>query len=174
LIQPPDAAGLDLDGKDGLPPFPGEVVTTKFADLVGVHYNTVVDYIRKGLPSRRVGQRTLIGVAAGFQWLIAKKNEDIRLAREQSDPDVARTAKVTAEAKLKELDLAERQGSLVSVERVAEEWAQSGSAIREAVLAIAAVAVQAGLIPAAKEAELDAMCRTALKQAVGNISEPKA
>jgi phage terminase Nu1 subunit (DNA packaging protein) len=136
---------------------------------VGLHHNTVAEYLRRGMPFRREGAWSMVEVGEGIRWMLARNAEELRASKDLSDADVGRAAKVAAEAKLKELDLAERQGKLVSVERVKEEWTQNGATIREAVMGIPAVAVQSGLVAPAQEAQLEAMCRDALLAAIVKI-----
>ena len=83
------------------------------------------------------------------------------------DPDQARAAKLTAEAKLKEMDVADREGRTIQVADVEERWAQVAVSIREAVMAVAGTAVQAGLIKPTQEAQLETQLRDALILAAG-------
>lgn len=137
-----------------------------FADLVGVHHNTIGNWLKEGLPGRRRNRETQIDMAAAVPWVIARQRRDLEaelaLLRSGLDEDANKAAKVAAEARLKELDLAERQGRLVYADEVEARWSQVAVAVREAMMAVPGQAVQSGIIEPAREAEMDQIVRDAL------------
>lgn len=142
------------------------VGAARFADLCAVHAQTVSNWIRDGLPISRRAGRAYVDLAVGFPWVRAKDREALDAARSRTDPDGARAAKTAAEARLKELDLAEREGSIVQAAEVEARWSEVITAIRESVMSVPAVAVQGGLVEPAREADLASVCRDALVAAV--------
>jgi phage terminase Nu1 subunit (DNA packaging protein) len=138
----------------------------KFAELCGVHHNTVGNWINEGLPATRVRRQTRIEVAAGVQWVRHRDRheleDEIAALRSGQDAEGSKAAKVAAEARLKELDLAERQGRLLQADDVEARWTQIVVSVREGVMGVPALAVQAGLILPAQEADLEAICRDVL------------
>ena len=134
----------------------------QFAELCGVHHNTVAVWLKDGLHASRVQSRVHIDLALGFLWVRARDQAAVDTARNRADPHNARGTKLAAEARLRELDVAEREGELVPAADVEARWTQMMSALREAVMAVPGVAVQAGLVEAAREADLEQACRDAL------------
>lgn len=146
-----------------------EVTAGVFADVCGVHHNTVTNWIRDGLPVRRDGARALVDVGAGVRWVRARDEAAMTELRERADPEAVRTRKTAAEARLKELDLAERKGEIVTASAVAESWAQQTIAVREAVMATPGVLVQASLVRPEDEKAVAEVMRDALVQAATRI-----
>jgi hypothetical protein len=79
-----------------------------------------------------------------------------------SDAAAARARKLAAEAQLKEHELAAIQGRMITVEDAKAAGFAVADAVREALLCLPGAAVQAGLLPAVREAALDALVRDAL------------
>jgi hypothetical protein len=75
----------------------------------------------------------------------------------------ARERKLLAEAQLKELQLAEAAGSVITVEEAKEQHFAVADAVREELLGVSGAAVQAGLIRPEQETALDNMVRDALR-----------
>lgn len=157
------AAGVDVR----------EVTAARFAELHGVHHNTVGNWLKAGLPVRRESRVAMIDLAAGIQWVRARDAQAAEAAveemRERADPKAVQTRKTAAEARLKELDLAERKGEIVTTSAVAESWAQQTIAVREAVMAVPGIVVQAGLVRPEDERAVGEICRDALVQAATKI-----
>lgn len=154
-------------------PEPIFVNLARFAALVGVHRNTVSTWAAEGMPSEARENETVVELAAGFQWIMARHKRELKELRERADPDGARTAKIAAEAKLREMDVAEREGKLVSADDVTEAMTARAVAVRESVMAIAGNAVQVGVIAPAQEAALEEICRDALT-VLGKPLRPEA
>jgi phage terminase Nu1 subunit (DNA packaging protein) len=146
----------------------GPLVVTagRFGDIVGVHHNTVGSWLKEGLPAVRRGRRTDVDLAAGVQWIRARDRRELEAQLEElrqgRNAEASKAAKIAAEARLRELDVAERQGRLIPADEVESRWSQMVVSFREAVMAVAGQAVQAGLIEPAGEGELEGICRDTL------------
>jgi phage terminase Nu1 subunit (DNA packaging protein) len=139
-----------------------EVPSGTFAEIVGVDPNTVRSWVASGLPARRDGRAVLIRLAEGVQWVRSRDRDALEKVRASADPEGAKNAKLAAEARLKEMDVLERAGKLMLADDAEAAWIHALTAFREAVLSIAGNAVQAGIIPAKLESELDDLAREAL------------
>jgi hypothetical protein len=149
------------------PGAPITVTAGRFAILMGVHHNTVGNWIKnEGLPAKRRGRDTDIDLAAGVAWVRARDRRDLEAElealRQGRDPEANKNAKLAAETRLRELDVAEREGRLILADDVESRWSQIVAAIRESVMGVAGAAVQGGLIDPGQEVELEEMCRDAL------------
>jgi len=146
------------------------VSLTEFAELTGRHRTTVQAWIRAGMPVKRArgGARGahVIDPGPAFRWLLERTEAacEERIAALTANPDasLARARKLAAEADLAELERDRQRDHLLPVDDVEARWMQVAVAVREAVLAIAGVAVQAGIIRPDQEATLDDLCRSAL------------
>ena len=131
---------------------PGSTIgATEFGRLIDAHASTISKWIKAGLPFERSGTKARTDLGRAVRWVIAHYREG------DKGTSAARTRKLEAEAEMKELDLAERRGKVVSVEEVTEGWKNIISASREAVMAIPGVAVQEGIVAPENEAALDAI-----------------
>lgn len=143
------------------------VSATAFADLLGVHRNSVGNWLKDGLPiARRRGREAVLDLAVALQW-IRKRDADAadqRLAEATADPDLdrAKARKMMAEADMAELQRDQRRGLLVGASDVEERWAEMVVSLRESVMSVPGVAVQSGLIRPSQEAQLEDLCRDAL------------
>ena len=146
---------------------PIRVTIGQAAELLGVHHQTVANWTRAGLPVVREGRSGMLDLAVMLPWVRARDRKELDDHKALVSPDAARTAKVAAEARLKEMDVAEREGKLLRADHVEERWTEIVVAVREAVMAVAGVAVQAGLIKPTQEAELETALRDALVLASG-------
>ncbi len=136
----------------------------EFAALVGgVHHNTVGNWIKDGLPvSHRKGNAAVIDLWAAIPWLVARHRRELEAAKAANDPENDKGRKIAAEATLKEMEVAERQGTLVRAAEVEERWSQMMVAYREAAIGTAAVAVQDGLVALEQEPLLEKIVIDAL------------
>ena len=132
------------------------------AELYAIHPSTVANWIRAGLSVSREGRTGMFDLAVLLPWVRARDRRDLDEAKAASSPDVAKAAKVAAEARLREMDVEEREGGLLKALDVKDRWVQIVVSIREAVMAVAGVAVQAGLVAAEREDELETELRDAL------------
>lgn len=150
-----------------------EVSAGQFADLCGVHHNTVGNWIKEGLPHLRSRRLTKIDVAAGFTWVRtrdrAEHETELATLRDARGSEASKAARAAADARMRELDLAEREGTLISADDVEARWTQIVIATREAVMGLPAIAVQSGLIDPARETHLTAICRDALAALAGEM-----
>jgi len=144
------------------PVLPTAVTSTQFADLCGVNPSTVYAWTQRGLPTTRDAPLTFVELAVGIQWLRAQDAATITELRAARDPDGAKVSKLVAESRLKQLDVAEREGALVPADEVEARWIEMMTALREAVMASAGAAVQAGLVQPTQEGKLSDLLRDAL------------
>jgi len=147
------------------------VGATKFAELMGIHTGTVKQWILAGMPATRGGAVVRIDLNVALKWVRLRHERELSEIRERTDAEGGKERKTAAEARLKEMDVAEREGQLVRASEVEERWAQIINALRESVMAVAGNAVQAGLIEPRQEVELDELHRGALAAAVSGIVE---
>lgn len=140
----------------------------ELAELFGVHRHTIENWIKDGLPATRgvtPGDPVLAQLRAAVRWVRARDEERSRKAIEKArggDEDSAKARKLAAEAKLKEMLVAEREGKLVPAGDVEARWTERVGSLREALRAIPGMAVQAGLVAARDEVRLESMLRDAL------------
>jgi phage terminase Nu1 subunit (DNA packaging protein) len=93
------------------------------ADILGVSINTVTNYLKEGLPTEKTplrdgGKTYEIDTAKAIEWLINRKHGRVK------DTGAFASAKARhehASAELKEYDLAEKRGLMVSAEDAAAE-----------------------------------------------------
>ncbi len=106
---------------------------------------------------RSAGTRVkLYSIAEVCRWMRA------RAEAAAGDEDTAKGRKLMAEAKLKELKLAEEEGRFVPADEVEARWTERVGALREALRAVPGMAVQAGLVSTRDEVRLETMLRDAL------------
>ncbi len=148
-------------------PSPWVVPVGTFAELLGVHRNTTGAWLKAGMPiRRRVGRVTELDLGAALRWL-RKRDEtawEARLEAAVSSPDIdhARARKLGAEADLAELERDRKRGEMVQTDAVEARWGEMVHSIREGVMSVPGMAVQAGLIRPDQETTLDDLCRSAL------------
>ena len=141
-----------------LPP----VAASAFADLLGVHHNTVQNWIKNGMPYTRSGKSAGVELRDALRWVQGRHEAEIRELRERFDSEGGKSRKILADARLKEIQVAEREGLLLTKADVEDTWTGALAAIRSNVMSVPANAVQLGLVPPAQEAALGIMCRDAL------------
>lgn len=155
-----------------------QVSAADFADLLGVHRNTVGNWIRDGLPVKsRRGRAVQLELAAAFQW-VRKQDAaaaEARIEKLMADPDYdrAEARKMIAAADMAEMERDKRRGELVPTADVEERWASVVVAAREAVMAVPGVMVQDGTIRPSQEAHAEGLLRdalTAFGQAAGDAA----
>ncbi len=150
-----------------------QLTAAEAAKLFAVDVRTMTRWIADGLPARRSGRAQAIDPVAAVAWVRARDaeaaEERLEAALARVDPDSALGRKRMAEARIKELDLAEREGQLVQADQVEDTWLLQVVALREAVMDAPAVAVQSGLIDTDKELALEEILRDALAAASKNL-----
>lgn len=150
-------------------PAKASVNVKQLADLCGVHRHTVESWLKDGLPSEdpKGGPAAgrLVHLATAFQWVLAHYQAKHEAALEKLQDKLdggARERKLEAEARIKELEVAERERRLLPAADVEAMVLSEADATREAMLGVARSAVQAGLIRAEQEAALEDLVRGAL------------
>lgn len=102
------------------------------ADILGVSVNTIVNYLKEGLPVEEAPQdrgtrEYTIDTAKAIKWLIGHKSGK---RNESGDFASAKARNEAASAELKEYELAERRKEMVSVDDVAAEVSETFHLIR--------------------------------------------
>lgn len=99
---------------------PPAVGLTEIAHLLGVTTRQVANYRAEGMPHRSRGGRLTYVPSECVRWRLERARDEVR--REVApDREVEQARKLRAEADLKELELKERRGALVSVEDFEEQ-----------------------------------------------------
>jgi len=143
-----------------------------FATIVQVDARTVRNWRVEGLPivKRRGGVRgtQVIDLVVAFRWLL-KRNaamhaEALAALRSTPELDDLRRRKLTAEMRLAEVTLAEREAELIPAAAVEPRWARMALAMRERILALPAVAVQRGAVAPEHEGQIADLAHDALAE----------
>jgi phage terminase Nu1 subunit (DNA packaging protein) len=138
------------------------------ARLFGVDRRTVSRWVRAGLSAEKQGRVLSIDVAVAIRWVRDRDAEaaEERIATIRATPalDVARTRKVSAEARIAEANAAAREGELLPAVAVGERWTARILAARERLLVVPSVAVQSGVVAADREQDLGRLVHEALTE----------
>jgi phage terminase Nu1 subunit (DNA packaging protein) len=143
---------------------------SQLTDLYGVNRNTVDTWLKQGLPSTPPADGVLaagreIRLATAVRWVrdhyAAKHEAAVEKLREKIDGG-AKERKLEAEARIKELDAAERERRVIPTADVEAAMLSEADATREAMLGVARDAVQTGLIRPDQEIALQDLVRGAL------------
>jgi phage terminase Nu1 subunit (DNA packaging protein) len=143
----------------------------ELAELYAVHRHTVEEWVKDGLPAARnpQGTKVLAQLRASVQWIRKRDAERadaaLRKARDEGDQDSSKARKLAAEARLKELSVAEKEKRLVSAEEVEASWSDMMTAIRESVMAVSGALVQSNFIRPEDEGKVEALIADALTNA---------
>lgn len=159
--------------------FEAPVSVAEVAELFGVHRHTVEGWTKDGLSADRpsgVGGPVLLKLREVVRFVVERErkraSDAIAKAREGSpDEDSSKARKLRAEARLKELNVAERERKLVPAAEVEEAWSQQIVAVRESVMSTAGQLVQTGLVRPDDERKVDEILRDALVSAVRKLEE---
>jgi hypothetical protein len=146
------------------------VNVAEMAEMYSVHRNTVVRWLEDGLPSTdpaggALSAGRLIHLVTGVRWVrdhYAAKHEAVVEKFRAKIEGGAKERKLEAEARIKEIDAAEREKRVVSMADVEAALMAEADATREAMLGVSRDAVQTGLIPPAQEAAPQDLIRAAL------------
>ena len=107
-----------------------------FAKDWGVTIRTVQNWAAAGMPTRTVdGERRVVRSDANA-WLRAKAEADATAKAEPADADEAKARKLAAEARLAELELAQREGVMVTVEDAARVMEEKLAPLRSALVTL--------------------------------------
>lgn len=93
----------------------------ELAELLSVTPRAVADMEKRGLPADRSARHPRYDPAEAVAWYVDAKVAEAMLRRAPADLEAARARKTTADARLRELDLAFRQGELVRVDDAVAE-----------------------------------------------------
>ena len=138
--------------------------------MYGVHRNTVVRWLEDGLPSTdpaggALSAGRMVHLVIGVRWVrdhhAAKHDAAVQKLRAKIEGG-AKERKLEAEARIKEIDAAERERSVLSTADVEAAMMAEADATREAMLGVSRDAVQTGLVQPAQEAALQDLIRGAL------------
>jgi hypothetical protein len=129
----------------------------ELAEVFNVHRHTVSEWVKSGLPlARGRGPRGAhrIGLAVACRWVLARYQAAVEDARSSPEVEAARNRKLTAEARIAEANADEREGRSIPADQLSERWGRMTLAMKEGVLAVAATAVQLGIVSPEKEQAL--------------------
>ena len=111
------------------------------ADRLVLTPQQVSNLVRDGMPSEKKGAGYVVVFPDAMAWYKARLREEGARKAAPSTLDEARLRRETADAELKELELAERRGELVTVEVHAkllnDAFARAGSKLKNLARAIA-------------------------------------
>jgi len=153
-------------------PVRGEIVSkVRMGAILGIARMTMDRIVKDGCPvvtrGNRSGQIWKLNTAAVIDWL---RKRDVALATGHPDAasfDVAKLRDKEAQARLRELQIAEREGALVESAKVIDWIKRSFGDVRSRVLAIESQV--AGLTDEQRD-----QLKTALHDALGDLSDEKA
>lgn len=151
------------------------VNVAELAELLGVHRHTIEGWIKDGLPASRgpvAGGPVIALLRPAVQWIRKRDEDRYQAAIEKArggDEDSSKARKLAAEARLKEMTVAEREGKLVDVSEVEAAWEQQTTAVRESVMTVSGALVQGTLIRAEDEAKVEGILRDALTNAAARL-----
>lgn len=143
----------------------------ELAELYGVHRHTIEEWVKDGLPAARnpQGTKTLAQLRAAVRWIRerdGKRHEEaLEKARAEGDANSSKARKLAAEARLKELSVAEKERTLVPASEVEAAWADMMTALRESVMSTAGALVQSNLVRPEDEGKAEALLADALNNA---------
>ena len=148
----------------------GEVLTkTRLASLIGASPQTIAKYVADGAPvenigaSRREGWR--INSVAFFRWWKRYLQQAMLLDEDATGLEIAQLRDKEAQTRLRELQIAEREGSLVPVSVVLSFIGKKFGDARSRMLAVRSQVT--GLNDDQKE-QLDAAIRDAMMESSGD------
>ena len=107
---------------------------SKFAELIGVSRQQVNNYTKQGMPSTKRGKYNYYNFDA-IQWLYDNGIKRINRATDGEDVEKLsiRERKELADAKLKEFDLAVKQGKYIKYDIARANGAKLGALVRETI-----------------------------------------
>lgn len=130
----------------------------QLAEALGVHPDTISDYVRKGMPTITMGGH---GKAAEYDLVAC--GEWWRSQQGKNAKDIAQTRALNSTAELNELKLKRERGELLAREDVVKDGQAYTKAWANSIRAIARRARQAGIVTTPQaESDLNALCRQLL------------
>lgn len=153
-------------------PLPEVALLTKaqLSRFLQVDRETVSDWTRNGCPVQDTPKGERFELQSVMRWLYKRKTT-ARTERSEAD---ARKAKLEAEAKLKELEVAEREGALVPKATAIAAWRRVASSVRTALVALPgklAPQMTDLATPAAAQAVLEREVRGVLERLAGEYAD---
>lgn len=100
-------------GKSGIRSADDDVSRDFLARVFGCDVRTITNYVSAGMPKSARGKFPL---ASCVQWHVGAEREAARAGKGLNDLDLARQRKTIAEARVAELDLAEREQLSIPIE----------------------------------------------------------
>jgi phage terminase Nu1 subunit (DNA packaging protein) len=147
---------------------PATVSAAALAGLLGVHRNSIGNWIKEGLPTeKRKGRRALeIPLGPALQWIRERERAawEAKLEAATSTPDIDRERyrKLQAEADMAEMDRDRQRGELVSQVEAERVWSTHVLQVRARLLSLPAHARVRG-VAADAVAVVDELIRKALE-----------
>lgn len=127
---------------------------SEFAELLGVHPDTITEYARQGMPSMRDGRGKSFDLRRCLPWWRERQGRQAEV--------VARTRAFNATAELNELKLQREHGSVLRRDEVVRDGQAYTKAWATQVQLIPRRARNAGVVTAEGEAGLKELCRQLL------------
>jgi phage terminase Nu1 subunit (DNA packaging protein) len=113
---------------------PEDTVSREFlADVLGVVVASINNFVKEGMPKEARGRFVL---KASVQWYLERERTSARGNKGLNDLDLARQRKTVAEARIAELDLAEKEGDILPASVYEDELRKRCESIAGAVKAI--------------------------------------
>lgn len=137
----------------------------ELAELMGVHQDTISDYVRQGMPVIERGGHGKEGAynpSACFTWLRSRRGSGGKDAE-----SAARTRSFAASAALNEMRLQKEMKELVPREQVEREGQAFVKALAAHVRALPSQLSQAGVIPRDQESAVARVCKQLLAEIAG-------
>lgn len=146
---------------------PEDDVTRDFlARVIGVDVRSVTNFANEGMPKSERGRFPLL---AAVQWYVNREREAARAGKGLNDLDLARQRKTSAEARIAEIELAEKEGLVIPITMHTERLRERLETVAGNVKAIGRYQpeVKAAITDEAADALLDRMSDEILKELYG-------
>lgn len=118
----------------------GQIVNRQeLLHILGCSAPTIADYELRGMPVEKKGGKGVANqynTAAVIEWLVAHKAGLLPGGGKARNHEDEKARKTTAEADLKEIELAERRGEVVPITHAVKEFAKRVAATRTKMLAL--------------------------------------
>lgn len=106
-----------------------------FAERIGVTPRQVHNLAKAGLPSKMRDGKRVYRWPEGNHWYIEYKEKNAKPKSSEDEKEAAQTRKLVAEATLKELELAQKEGSLLDANYVEDQVTRVLELLRSRILA---------------------------------------
>jgi len=107
--------------------------------ILGCSAPTIADYEQRGMPVEKKGGKGVANeynTASVISWLVSHKAGALPTGGKRLDHESEKARKTTAEADLKEIEVAQARGEVVPIEYAVKEFAKRVAATRAKMLAL--------------------------------------